>query len=202
MKEIIMKRWHYYMLPLIALAGSATDVQAAEGTGSNVALKIRTANFKICAEQSKLGKQEQGTFEALKKQMESVLTEREKVLNDLAVKFEDENYLDALSPEAETELKRKFRTLNGEYSQLQQQYLQTLQQANVKVVQKLAEVIAEAAAKLAKQEKVDVILNDEAAFFVADNLDVSSKLVHVLDQMFEEEKQTEKGSDKKSISLD
>lgn len=160
---------------------------------------IRTINFKRVAEQSKLGKQEQTSFEALKKQMDSILSDREKVLNDLAAKFEDADYLDSLSPEAETDLKRKFRSLNQEYSTLQQQYLQTLQQTNMKVVQKLSEEVAKAATTVAGNLKVDLILNDEVAFFTSSNLDVSDNVIKVLDQTYDS--QTEHKSESPTLQL-
>lgn len=148
--------------------------------------KIRVVNFKTCVEQSKLGKQEQASFDALKKQMESVLGEKEKTLNEIATKFEDPDYLDSLSAEAETEMKRKFRTLNQEFSQLQNQYLQALQQTNFKVVQKLTDLVTKASAKVAQQEKIDLILNEEGSFFVDPALDISKSVIAIMDQMPDE----------------
>lgn len=136
-------------------------------------------------EESKLGKFEQANFESLKKQMESVLAEKEKTLSDMASKFNDADYLDSLSPEAETELKRKFRALSQELSQQQNQYLQTLQQTNLKVVQKLQEQVLKASEQIAKNEKFDIILNEESAFFVAPSLDISAKVITLLDQEYD-----------------
>lgn len=149
--------------------------------------KIRMVNVKTCIEQSKLGKQEQASFDALKKQMESVLGEKEKVLNDMATKFEDADYMDSMTPEAETDMKRKFRGLTQEYSQLQQQYYQALQQANFKVMQKLTDNITEAAKTVAKQTQVDLMLNEEACFYIAPGLDVSNSVVQIMDQQFDKE---------------
>jgi outer membrane protein len=148
-------------------------------------LKVGIVSFKICVEQSKLGKQEQANFEVLKKQMESVLAEKEKTLNDMASKFNDADYLDSLSPEAETELKRKFRALNQEISQQQNQYMQTLQQTNFKVVQKLQEEVTKASEAIAKSEKFDLIINDENTFYHAPHLNISSKVIALMDRDFE-----------------
>ncbi|MFQ5729127.1 MAG: OmpH family outer membrane protein, partial [Waddliaceae bacterium] len=82
--------------------------------------KIGLVNFKACVEKSKFGKQEQDNFEALKKQMEGVLEEKEKTLSEISTKFNDPDYLDSLSSEAEAELKHKFRSLNQELAQHQQ----------------------------------------------------------------------------------
>lgn len=152
-------------------------------------LKVGLVNFKKCVEESKLGKQEQATFETLKGKMESVVEEKEKELNVLAEKLNDPDQLDLMSAEAETELKRKFRALSQEMNQLQTQYYQSLNQTNMKIVQSLADVVANAAEKVAKNEQYDLLLNDESAFFYDKALDVSSKIVVQMDQFFEEEAQ-------------
>ncbi|MBA3957725.1 MAG: OmpH family outer membrane protein [Parachlamydiaceae bacterium] len=181
-----------YSMILTAAVLLIVPVTAAEAPAN---VKVRVVNFKKCAEHSKLGKQEQASFEAVKKQMETVLSEKEKILNEMATKFEDADFLDSLSPEAETEMKRKFRTLNQEYSQLQQQYIQALQQTNFKIVQKLSEGVAKAATTVAQQLKIDLILNDEFAFFAAPGLDVSNEIIAALDQIFDQEARA--ASDKK-----
>src|SRR3990167_4018615 len=81
----------------MALAVSAASVQAAE------ALKIGVVNFKYCVENSKLGKEEQANFEGIKKKMEEVLEQKEKALTEIAGKFNDPDYLDTLSAEAEAD---------------------------------------------------------------------------------------------------
>ncbi len=148
-------------------------------------LKIGLVNFKTCVEKSKVGKTEQANFESLKKQMESVLAQKEQTLTEMAAKFNDADYLDSLSPEAETEVKRKFRTLNQEISQQQQQYLQTLQQTNLKVIQNLTELVTKAANTVAKNEKLDIVFNEEASFYWDPKLDVTDKVVAILDEEFE-----------------
>lgn len=173
------------MFSVVLVAAAALLSSAAPA--SNEGLKIRVVKFKTCVEQSKLGKQEQASFEALKKQMESVLMEKEKVLNEMATKLEDTDYLDSLSPDAETELKRKFRGLSQEYGQLQNQYLQTLNQTNMKVLQNLNEKVAEASDVVAKQYNYDLVLNDESCFASAPSYDISSQVISVMDQKFDKE---------------
>lgn len=148
---------------------------------------VRIVNFKTCVEQSKMGKHEQATFEGLKKQMESVLEEKEKVLNDHASKVNDPDYLDSLSAEAETDLKRKFRAMSQEIAQLQNQYYQALSQTNMKVLQKLNEVVVEASKKIAKEKNIDLILNEESAFFYSSDLDISSEVVAFMDKNYSEQ---------------
>lgn len=169
-------------------------------SGANAAdfknLSIGFVNFKTCVEQSKMGKQEQVAFESMKKQMESILEEKEKSINEIATKFNDPDYLDSLAPEAETELKRKFRALTQEIQQQQQQYYNTLTQANAKVVQKLTESISAAAKEVAKDKKLDIILNEEGCFFAAPALDVSSDVVTKLDAQFDKETKEKAAKDK------
>lgn len=176
-----MKMLRYVVLSMIIMgsAYAAPEIAAAP--------KVRVVHFKTCVEQSKLGKQEQSSFDALKKQMESVLAEKEKPLNEMAVKFEDPDYLDSLTAEAETEMKRKFRVLNQEYNSLQQQYLQALQQANLKIVQRLNDVVTKASEKVAKDSNIDLILSDESAFFASPSLDISPQVVTTMDQIFDQE---------------
>lgn len=172
-----MKKWL-----LICLACSTLSLTGVEENG-----KIRFVNFKTCVEDSKIGKQEQASFEAMKNQMEKVVEEKEKVLTELANKLNNADELDLMSPEAETELKRKFRALSQEMSQIQTQFYQTLSQANLQIVQKLSEIVTKAAEKVAKEKGLDFVLNDEGTFFANKALDISSLIVKELDANFREE---------------
>lgn len=181
-----MKQIRKMIVTLTVFGLAATSFcSAADAPASNV--KIAVVNFKTCVDQSKLGKQEQSSFEALKKQMEQSLEEREKSMSEISEKFNDPDYLDSLSPEAETELKRKFRGMSQELSQIQAQYYQTLQQTNFKIVQKLQDDVTKAAAKIAEQDHYDIILNEESVFFVDSKYDISAKVIQLMDQNFEKE---------------
>lgn len=168
-----------------ALLCSATPALTSQSSSQSV--KVSIVNFKTCVEQSKSGKQEQASFDALKKKMESTLEEKEKTLTEIANKLEDPDYVDSLSPEAETEMKRKFRALNQELSQLQNQYMQALNQTNVKVIQKLNELISKASATYAQQNNIDAVLNSEGAFYNSPALDISKEIIAIMDQQFEKE---------------
>lgn len=183
-----MKKLSSLILKTAAFCFAAVMVwsQSAEAADSN-GLKIRIVNFKTCVEKSKCGQQEQASFEALKKQMETMLSEKEKVLNDMAEKFNDPDYLDSLSPEAETELKRKFRALSQEASTQQQQYYQALQQANFKVLDKLDEMLEEACATVAKKNGINLVLNEDGTYFYDKDLDISDQVVAVMDEIFARE---------------
>jgi outer membrane protein len=187
MRKQHFRRYMALVLCAAAVAVVPTTVEGASTAPTSRPLSIGFANFKTVVEQSKVGKQEQATFDGMKKQMESILSEKEKALNEMATKFNYVDYLDALSPEAETELKRKFRAQSQEYQQQQQQYYQSLQQANYKILEKLADAVAKAAKEVAKENKLDVIYNQEGAFYYAPEFDVSSLIVAKMDVLFEKE---------------
>lgn len=149
--------------------------------------KVATVNFKKCVEESKVGKQEEAAFETMKKQLETGLADREKALNELAEKLNDPDQLDLMSLETETELKRKFRAASQEFNQIQAQSYQMLQQANMQGIQRLSAALSSAAAQVAKEMGIDLILNDETSFFAAPTLDVSKQVVVQMDKQFEEE---------------
>ena len=126
-------------------------------------------NFSSCITDSKLGKDEQSSFENLKKQMSTHLEETEKQINELAMKFNDADYMDGLSPEAEDELKNKIRTLNEELSRYQNQYYQVLNQANMKIVQSIGANINTAAEKVAKDKKLSMVILRSVIFDFCEN---------------------------------
>lgn len=171
---------------LAVLIFCPSTVEAA-GAKADSGLKLRFINFKVCVEKSKLGKHEQAGFESLKKQMETMLSEKEKTLTEMEDKLNDPDYLDSLSPEAETELKRKFRALTQEISQQQSQYLQALQQANFKILEKLDDLIAKASEIVAKKNGYNVIDNDDNAFYYDKDLDITHEIVTVMDELYEKE---------------
>lgn len=174
-------------LPAQTTATPAAPAKPAAPAANKQQLRVGVVNFKQCVEKSKLGKQEQANFENLKKQMESVLGEKDKTLNDMASKLNDPDYLDSLSAEAETDLKRKFRALSQELSGQQQEYMQVLQQTNLKVIQNMNDLVTKAANGIAKSEGYDIILNEEGVFSSSPDLDITNKVVASLDANFEKE---------------
>jgi len=118
--------------------------------------------------------------------MTSLLEDTEKQINELATKFNDPEFLDALSPEAEEELKNKFRSLNEDLSRYQNQYYQVLQQSNMKIMQTLSTSINTASEKVAKDKKLSLIVNKEACFFTSSTLDVTSFVVSEMDKTYDQ----------------
>lgn len=176
-----MKKFVFGFFLLVAAFGVCPAALAAEA-----APKIGTVSFKYCLDQSKIGKHEQALFEKIRKDLEQTIEKKEKELNELSPKFSDE-YLDALTPEAEGELKEKFKMLSQELTQQQNQYYHTLNQANFQTVQKLFEMISQVAKDVAKEKGLDLVINDESCFFKTDKLDVSKDIVVKLDARFDAE---------------
>jgi outer membrane protein len=164
-------------------------------------LRIGVVNTKKCLEDSRLGKQEQGNFERMKNQMEGVLQDKERSLEEIESKLNDEDYMDSVSTEVESELKRKRRSIRQEGLQLQNQYLQTLQQANIKIVQKITETITKASSQVAQESSysgdgaIDVILTDEACAYFAPHLDVTDRVIAKMNQLFDMEQKNNPGFD-------
>jgi outer membrane protein len=159
----------------------------ASGFAADAAPSVGVVNFSNCITESKLGKQEQNTFESLKKQMGALLEDTEKQLTEISTKFNDKEYLDSLSPEAEEEMKAKFRALNEELSRYQNQYYQVLNQANMKLVQVISSNINSAAEKVAKEKKLTMIINKEACFFYSPALEITSSVVAEMDKNYDVE---------------
>lgn len=168
---------------------SAAPAAAAKATPVAVASQekqptVAIVNFSHCIADSKLGKQEQASFESLKTQMTQSLENLEKQINEISVKFNDREFLDGLSPEAEEELKTKYRSLNEELSHHQNQYYQVMSQVNQQIVQKLNNAICSAAESVARAQNISLVVNKEACFFYAETLDITSLVTAEMDKNF------------------
>lgn len=176
MRKLLLNKCAAICILTAVCCFSQASAQAAEGN-----LKVGVVNFKECVDKSKIGKQEQSSFEALKKQAENVIQEKEKTLREISNKINDADYMDSLSNEAEAELKHRFRALSQELGQQQQQLYQTLSQANYKIIQKLTDEVNEAAKKVAAAENFDLVLNEDSCFFFSPKLDVTTQIIKALD---------------------
>ena len=151
------------------------------------AADLGTVNFSNCITNSKVGKHEQATFEGLKKQLGGHLESIEKELNELSGKLNDSEYMDGLSPEAEMELRTKISTLNDEMMRYQNQYYQVLNQSQMKIMQQIGALISTASEAVAKTQKLDVVLREEACFYYNASLDITNKVVEELDKNYDQE---------------
>lgn len=179
----------FKVLGALTLGAMGTLALSSATSSQTSSLKVGIVNFKTCFEGSKLGKQEQGRFEQIKKQLEATIEAKEKELNELSPKFSDE-YLDTLSPEAEAELKGKYQKLAHDLSQQQNQYYNMLQQANFQIVQAVTEAVSDAAKKVAAAKGLDLTLNEEVCFSHNDAFGISKEVIAQMDAAFDK-KQTE-----------
>lgn len=182
-----MKNLRTLILSGVLAIGLFANLPAAE---QSQVLTIRTVDFKQVIEKSKLGKKGQENFEGLKSRLEKNAEEKMKELKELADKSNDRDYIEGLSPDAHADLTRDFRTKEKEYAELQNTWLQMLQQANVQILQKIAETVQKASQNVAKANRFDLILNSENTFFANPTLDVSSLVVDEMDKIFAEEEKT------------
>lgn len=175
----MFKKLLFIMACTLGLA-TAAHAKAPEGQQS-----IGVVNFAQCVTESKMGKQEQASFEAMKGQMTKSLEELEKQITEISAKFNDQEYLESLNPKAEEELKTKFRALNEELARNQNQYYQLLNQANMRIIQTIQEQINQASEKIAKEKKLNMVVNKEAVFFYTPTLDVTPDVIAQMDKQFE-----------------
>jgi outer membrane protein len=148
-------------------------------------------NFGNCLTESKYGKQEQESFEKVREQMISMMGDIEKQLNEIATKFNDPEFVDSLSPEGEQELKAKFQTLSEELNRYQNQYMQIMQQANMRLMQTMSNHISKASETIAKQRKLPMIVREEVCFFFNPSFDITSSIIKEMDKSYDKEHKVE-----------
>ncbi len=169
----MIKKWTGLLLLGVLTAGA---LQADQLFG--------VVNFKQCIENSKLGKQEQATFDQMREQMVSSLETVQKSLQEVGAKMSDQEYMDGLSADAQGELRNKFQTLNNELVQNQTQYYQILNQAHMRMVQGLMDEVGAAAQEVAKAQNLKMVVADEALFYYAPETDVTKAVIAKMDATF------------------
>lgn len=146
--------------------------------------KIGVVSFRRCVEESNQGKAEQASFDKLKNQMTSVLEKTDKELEELAKKLQDSEYLDGLSPEAEQELRARYENLSQEMARYQNQYYTILNQANMKVMQGMAQQVSGAAKTVALTEGLEMIVSEDACFYFNSEFEMTEKVVAEMNRTF------------------
>lgn len=162
------------------------------GVSALQADSMGVVNFTTCVTDSKIGKQEQAQFKAVQDQMEKLMKDLEKQLTDLATKLNDPDYLDSLSPEAENDLKMQFGGLQEEMQRYQNQGMQVMNQANMKLVQSMSEQVMTASAKVASDKKLTFVINKDALFYSLPGTDITPDIIKELDKTFDSAAKTDK----------
>ena len=166
---------------VLGLIFSAPLAAAVKGSSFGI------VDFMTCIQQSKVGKHEQEGFEALRNQMQSMLQDVERQLQDVATKLNDNEYMDGLSPEGEKDLKMRFQALSEEMQRYQNQYYQVLQQAYMKLNQTVDMKINTASNVVAKDYKIPLILKKDAVFFYDEKFDITQLVITKMNEEYEHE---------------
>lgn len=175
-----MKKRYTVIALILASLGSLAPLGAAEQ-------KVGIVNFENVFTETKLGKQEQASFETMRKQFTTLLEDTDKQLRDLDNKRKDQDYLDGLAPEAVQELTMKFDQLSEEMNRYNQQYYQFLQQGQHRMAQTVFGGLSQAAEKVAASKGYTMILNKQACFYSAPTLDVTTDMIKEMDKNYDEE---------------
>ena len=146
--------------------------------------QLGVVNFSTCVSDSKLGMQEQASFETLKKQMASLLEDTE---NNSMISLLNST-TPTISMVSLLRLKRILKIssapFNEDLNRYQNQYYQVMNQANMRIVQTLSNGINAASEKVAKSKKLSVVLNKEACFYYMPALDVTKMVIAEMDKAF------------------
>lgn len=187
-------KWQTFFFSTLSLATAFFISAHAQNSNAGI------VNFTTCITKSKYGLQEQEAFEEAKNKMTSIMADLEKQLKDIHEKFQDPEFVDSLSPEAEQEMKSRFQSLNEELSRYQNQYYQVMNQANMKLIQLMNAHVSEAAEVVAKKEHLSFILNKDACFFYKPEKDVTAIVITEMDKKFDKNEMTQKTSRKEQSS--
>ncbi len=164
------------LLTSIFVAGSAFAADSA---------LIGVVNFASCVTDSKSGQQEEENMQTMRKQIAAMAENTEKELKELTAKLDDTEFVDSLSPKAEEEMRLRVHTLQEDMGRYQSQFYQFLQQAQYQMYQKMSGNIAKASETVAKEKKLDYVINKEACFYIRTDLDVTRDVIAVMDKDFE-----------------
>lgn len=166
------------LITILSACGLAVaSLSAADGG-------IGVVNFATCLTETEFGKKEQEKMDNLRQQFTTLVQDTEKELREISAKFEDTEFLDSLSPKAEEDLKTRFQALNEDLNRYQSQFYQLMQHANMQMMHTMSSQIARASEKIAKQKKLDYIVNREACFYYRPDLDITTQIASEMDTNF------------------
>lgn len=184
----------FLLITILALGLTGGRISAVEAS-----IMVGVVNFSTCITESKYGKNEQTQLESIKSQWSSLIEETEKELKSVAAKMEDQEYVEGLSPEAEEELKVKYKALNEDMAKYQNQLYQVLNQANYFFIQKMASYISKASEQVAQEKNLQYVLNKEACFFNKPELEVTKLVIAKMDINYEKDVKSKKISENEAI---
>ena len=146
------------------------------------ASNIGVVDFRKAIEDSKVGKQEQNSLEALRKQLSSGVEGVEKELSDLMRKLRDPDYLDSLSPDAEEQMKMRYQQLMQEMQQQQQQAYQIMSQAEYRFVNEMTVEVQRAAKVIAGKKHLELVVREDGVFYYEPDMDITREVIAEMDK--------------------
>lgn len=171
------------LLFFTVLSTSLIAAETKKSTLENAGYKV--VNTRDCFINSKLGKQEQEAFEALKNQKTALIEETTKQLQEIAAKLSDPVILDSMNPTAEQELKNKYGQLSQDLNHLYDDCRQILYQKEMQISQTIQNNIDQALEEMKKEEDGCVILKSDACYYYPDELDLTNAVIKKLDEKFD-----------------
>lgn len=150
-------------------------------------IRVGVVDFRTCLEKSYIGQAEQQKLEAMRNEMVNSLESKEKLLTEVMEKLKKPEYLDTLSPQAEEELQKQYASLSEEIQMYQNQAYQALNQAQMKMFQSVSEQVAKSAEYLARENNLDIVLNQESCFYFKRPLEMTQIVVQELNRHFQPE---------------
>lgn len=173
----------HFILSLVAALGLASTGFAANNTAASAGV----LNSATCVTESKYGKQEQQTIESIKGQYDQLIEDRKVKLKEVTDNLSNPDYMDALSQEAEDELRAEESALNEELMRYENFFIQTMQQAQMRLWQNVYSHINTASSEVAKKKDLNMIVNKDMCFFHGDKLDITEDVIKVMDSNFDKE---------------
>ncbi len=143
---------------------------------------LGVVDFDICATDSKVGKEESTSFSTLQSNAMKDMQAMEKERQELAEKLKDQDYLDGLSPEAQTELQQKMQNQQMKMQLAGENYEKTLRQTYQNMEEKLSANIKTAAEKVAQEKKLDMVIPSRLCIYSIPTLNVTAEVIKKMDE--------------------
>jgi Skp family chaperone for outer membrane proteins len=176
-----MNRW---IMTLGLMGLTAFHMEAKEKSTKN---NCGFVNSNTCLTNSLRGKKEREFLEKQSIEMEKLLKDLEAQLNDTNKKRVDQDYLDALSPQAIEELNLTYQHQIDEIKKAQSAYYQVMQQSQNRMINVIVGDIKKACERVAKERHLDSISDSSSAFFTSAEIDLTEQVIREMDSIFKEE---------------
>ncbi|MFT4552367.1 MAG: Skp family chaperone for outer membrane protein [Chlamydiales bacterium] len=170
---------------LFIAAIASSSLWSASLLADETQYSVGVVNFRKCAESSKQGKEEITALEETKKQISSFRDGKMEELESIVAKLQDPDFLDSIAEEEESKLKERFQHLNQELSQFENQYFQMLHQASAEFEKSISTSINSASTTVANDQGLSLIVRNDICSFYGSSLDVTDKIVTIMDAKFD-----------------